>query len=276
MATVTEVRHYGMPPRFGPTLFLALTMNSKDPSGKGPKETWVEHDSHCDIKIQPASRNPGPSMPVLAIGLHFTYNSHEAMCDSFYGWDHHAAFPAMIDLIPCLRAFTDCLDNTRQECDKVVEKWSDVTHRCAWTLNSYSMRSADAHAILHIHSMSIQHLSTGLTPHSAECRHKEKHLNHLHQAILTLLLTVWHNMIKWYKMWPFNSVHNMFITVHIGWLVCFCWVLRGIGCSSRSENLCAVTTGALQGQLVADVSKVQRGSVGFYIAVLRRADLYLL
>lgn len=101
----------GMRPRFGPTLFLALTMNSKDPSGKGPKETWVEQDSHdCNIKIQLTPRNPGPSMPVLAMGLHFTYNSH-AMCDS-YGWDHHAAFPAMIDLIPCLRAFTDCLDNT--------------------------------------------------------------------------------------------------------------------------------------------------------------------
>ena len=43
--------------------------------------------------------------------------THMRLCDSFYGWDHHAAFPAMIDLIPCLRAFTDCLD-TRQECDK--------------------------------------------------------------------------------------------------------------------------------------------------------------
>lgn len=29
----------------------------------------------------------------------------------------------------------------------------------AWTLNSYSMRSAEAQAILHIHSMSIQHCS---------------------------------------------------------------------------------------------------------------------
>ena len=156
----------GMRPRFGPTLFLALTMNSKDPSGKGPKETWVEQDSHdCNIKIQLTPRNPGPSMPVLAMGLHFTYNSHEAMWQllwlrpprCFPSHDRPHPMPPSFYRLPRHEA------RMRQR-----ERWSDVTHRCAWTLNSYSMRSADAHAILHIHSMSIQHLSTGLTPDSAE------------------------------------------------------------------------------------------------------------
>lgn len=112
------------------------------------------------------------------------------VCDSFYGWDHHAAFPAMIDLIPCLRAFTDCLDNTTirgKNATKGKMKRCDSSLR----LDSQLVFNAFCGCACHLaHPFNVnptpQHRS-----HTRQCRvvqttsrHKEKHLNHLHQAIL--------------------------------------------------------------------------------------------
>lgn len=263
----------GMRPRFGPTLFLALTMNSKDPSGKGPKETWVEQDSHdCNIKIQLTPRNPGPSMPVLAMGLHFTYNSDEAMCDSFYGWDHHAAFPAMIDLIPCLRAFTDCLD-TRQECDKgkdeamwlIAAPGLSTRIQCVLRMRMPSCTSIQCQSNT---SAQVSHQTVQSSPNHKSAQ-GETSQPPPSSNTCTLLLTVWHNMIKWYKISPFNSVYN---------------------CSHRMT--CLLLLSASRNRLLKSIRKPlcchhrslagmahgrsHKGSLGFYIAVLRRADLYLL
>ena len=194
------------------------------------------------------------------------------MCDTFNGWDHHAAFPAMVDLIPSLWAFTDCLDNTKQECDKVGGKDEAVwliaapglstRIQCVLRMRMPSCTSTQCQSNT---SAQVSHHTVQSSPNNKSAQ-GETSQPPPSSNTCTLLLTVWHNMIK--------CDHSiLFIIVHIRSLVCFCWVLRGIGCSSRSENLCAVTTGALQGWLVAGVTKVHL--IFIYIAVLRRADLYL-
>lgn len=164
-------------------------------------------------------------------------------------------------------------DNTRQECDKEKDE-------AMWLIASPGL-STRIQCVLRMRMPSCTSIQCQSNT-SAQVSHQTVQSSPNHKSAqgetsqpppssntCTLLLTVWHNMIKWYKMWPFNSVHN---------------------CSHRMT--CLLLLSASRNRLLKSIRKPlcrhhrslagtahgrsHKGSLGFYIAVLRRADLYLL
>lgn len=269
----------GMRPRFGPTLFLALTMNSKDPSGKGPKETWVEQDSHdCNIKY---NWHQG-TLDLQCLCWLWGYTlltTHMRLCDSVWQllWlrppccfpSHDRPHP----MPPSFYRLPRQYDNTRQECDKgkdeamwlIAAPGLSTRIQCVLRMRMPSCTSIQCQSNT---SAQVSHQTVQSSPNHKSAQ-GETSQPPPSSNTCTLLLTVWHNMIKWYKMWPFNSVHN---------------------CSHRMT--CLLLLSASRNRLLKSIRKPlcrhhrslagtahgrsHKGSLGFYIAVLRRADLYLL